>query len=564
MRRLLLLAITLLLGIATAAAQPAKRHMVVAAHPLAAEAGRAILRAGGTAMDAAVAVQMVLTLVEPQSSGIGGGAFLLFHDAASGKITSWDGRETAPAGVRPDLFLGPDGHPMAFQTAILGGRSVGVPGVLRMLEAAHKAHGKLPWADLFAEAIRLAAQGFAISPRLAAAIAADGDQLRRHASTRDYFFRPDGTPLPEGATLTNPALAETLRAIASEGAGIFYRGAIAADIATTIRGDTNAGLMTTDDLAAYTAKQRPPVCGTYREHRVCGMGPPSSGGVTVLQILSLLEHFHLRGLDPAGADAAMLIGDAARLAYADRAKYLADTDITPAPIAGLLAPDYLTARAQLLDPARAIVAPRAGNPRWLRATPPPEAAPAPAQPEHGTSHASIADDAGNAVSITMTVEAAFGARIMVRGFVLNNELTDFSFLPEIDGRPVANRIEPGKRPRSSMAPTIVYGPDGKLAFVVGSVGGSRIIGHVAGTLLRLIDWQMDAPTAIAAPHILSLGVTVELEADTQAASLAPTLEARGEQVQVRPISSGLNIIQMTPEGPRGAADPRREGVAVGD
>jgi len=565
MRRLLLvLAALFLLTPATHPLAAGKRQMVAAAHPLAAEAGLAILRAGGNAMDAAVAVQLVLTLVEPQSSGIGGGAFLLFHDAATGKLSSWDGRETAPAGARPDLFLRPDGTPMPFLEAVLGGRSVGVPGTLRMLEAAHKAHGKLPWPDLFAEAIRLSSQGFPVSPRLAAAIGQDAERLRRHPSTRDYFFRPDGTPLAAGATLTNPALAETLRTVAAEGANAFYRGAIAGDIASTVRTDENAGLMTTDDLAAYQAKQRPPVCGPYRAYRVCSMGPPSSGGITVLQILSLLEHFNLRALDPIGPDTAMLIGDAERLAYADRARYLADTDFVPAPVAGLLAPDYLTLRAQALDPARAVSEPRAGNPRWHRATPPPEAAPAPEQPENGTSHAAIIDTAGNAVSVTMTVEDAFGARLMVRGFILNNELTDFSFRPERDGRPVANRVEPGKRPRSSMAPTLVYGPDGKLNYALGSPGGGRIIGYVTQTLVHLIDWQQDPKDAVSAPHVLSTGDAVELEADTAAATLGPALQARGQKVSVHPLTSGLQVIRSTSEGLVGAADPRREGAVASE
>lgn len=558
---LLLLAFPALLAFPVYAAGPAKRHMLATGHPAASAAGLAILQAGGSAVDAAVAVQMVLTLVEPQSSGIGGGAFLLLHDGASKEISTWDGRETAPAGVTPGLFLNPDGTPLAFHDAALGGRAVGVPGVLRMLEAAHKLHGKLPWADLFAPAIALASQGFPVSPRLADAIAADAERLRRHPATRAYFLRPDGTPLQAGATLANPALAETLRAIAQDGANALHRGPIAAEIAATIRADANPGLMTTDDLAAYQARWRPPVCGVYRGHRLCGMGPPSSGGVTVLQILGLLEHFHLPGLAPDSADAAMLIVEAERLAYADRARYLADTDFTPAPIAGLLAAEYLTARAQLIDLDHANPSPRAGNPRWGTRL---NLAPAPAQPENGTSHFSIVDGFGNAVAMTTTVEDAFGSRLLVRGFILNNQLTDFSFLPEVDGRPVANRVEPGKRPRSSMAPTLVYGLDGKLSHVLGSPGGGRIIGYVAQMLVHMLDWQATPTAALAAPHILSQGNAIELEADTPAAGLAHALEARGQSIRIRPLPSGQQAIAITPDGLIGGADPRREGNVVGE
>lgn len=564
MRRGFFLAL-LLLAFPLQAAEPAKRHMVATAHPAATAAGLAVLQAGGNAVDAAVAVQMVLTLVEPQSSGIGGGAFLVFYDAAANRVTTWDGRETAPAAAHADLFLGADGKPLGFFDAGLGGRSVGVPGTVRMLEAAHKAHGKLPWADLFATAIKLAAQGFPVSAHLAASIAADTARLKRHPSTRDYFLRPDGTPLLAGATLANPALAETLRAIAADGANALHRGPIAADIAATVRADANPGLMTTDDLAAYQAKERPAVCGPYRTYRICGMGPPSSGGVTVLQILGLLEHFNLPGMAPPGTDTAMLIAEAERLASADRAVYLADTDFIPAPVAGMLAQDYLTARAQLIDIDRAIAGPRAGNPLWSDPRPAlPALAPAPAQPERGTSHLSIVDSSGNAVAMTTTVENAFGARLMVRGFILNNELTDFSFRPEIDGRPVANRVEPGKRPRSSMSPTLVFGADGKLAYVLGSPGGGRIIGYVAQALLHLLDWHADPQAAAAAPHILSLGDGVELEADTAAAALEAALQARGQKTRTHPIDSGLQIIAITPSGLVGGADPRREGNVLGE
>ncbi len=550
----------LLLAAPVSAAEAAKRHMVVAAHPAAAAAGIAMLQAGGNAVDAAIAVKMVLTVVEPQSSGIGGGAFLVLHDAATSRVTTWDGRETAPVGATPALFLSPNGKPIPFLEAVLGGRAVGVPGAVRMLEATHRANGKLPWADLFAPAIALASKGFSISHRLAAAIAGDVEQLKRHPSTRVYFLRPDGTPMPAGTMLTNPALAETLRAIAADGANALHSGPIAAEIATIVRADANPGLMTTDDLAAYQPRERAPICGTYRAYRICGMGPPSSGGVTVLQILGLLEHFDLPRMDPNGTDVAMLIGEAERLAYADRAHYLADTDFVPAPITGLLAPDYLAARAQLIDPARANSTPRAGNPRWHWHQ---DLAPAPAQPENGTSHLSIVDEAGNAVAMTTSVEARFGARLMVRGFILNNQLTDFSFNPDIEGRPVANRVEPGKRPRSSMSPTLIYAPDGKLAYVLGSPGGAHIIGFVAQTVLHLLDWQASPQAALATPRILSLGATIDLEAATPAANLAPALEARGQNTQILPLLSGLQVIAITPNGLIGASDPRGEGVALG-
>ncbi len=565
MRRMILLCLVLLTG--TAGAEPARRGMVAAAHPLAVAAGLKMLRAGGSAVDAAVATQMVLCLVEPQSSGIGGGAFLLYFDAAGGKTTSWDGRETAPAAARPDLFLDRDGKPLAFMDAVLGGRSVGVPGTLRMLEAAWKQHGKLPWADLFAPAIRLASEGFPVSPRLAEVIAANIGGLGRQDAARRYFTADDGTPLPAGTMLRNPALADTLRAIAAGGADALYRGPIAADIAAAVRTDPNPGLMTTDDLAAYQAKERPPVCGIYRVHRVCGMGPPSSGGVAVQEILGMLSHVDLPAMDPDGLQAAHLILDAMRLAYADRDRYLADTDYVRVPVPGLLDAGYLAERARLLDPARAIAAPAAGEPSWVGAigpaTPVPDASQM-KQQEHGTSHMAILDDAGNAVSMTTTVESPFGSRLMVRGFMLNNELTDFSFRPVIDGHEVANRVEPGKRPRSSMAPSFVFDTDGRLEAAVGSQGGGRIIGYVALALLRMLDWHETPQQAAAAPRMQTLGGPVELEAGTTAAGLADGLRALGHQVVVAPIDSGFQGIAVTRDGPIGGADPRREGIAAAE
>ena len=559
MRRLLFVLLTVCAG-GPAPAQPATHHMVAAAHPLAAEAGLQVLRDGGTAADATVAIQMVLALVEPQSSGLGGGSLALSYVKATSEVLAWDGREAAPAAAGPDLFLGRDGKPMPYIEAALGGRAVGVPGAIRMLEALHRAQGKLAWDRLLAPAIRLAEQGFAISPRLAVSIAADAEHLRRQPAARAYFFQPDGTALPAGAILVNRPLADTLRAIAAGGADALLRGPIASEIATTVRSDPSPGLITTDDLAAYTARSRPAVCGEYRGRRVCGMGPPSSGGVAVLQILGLLEHFDVAGLEREGVDQAQLLIEAEKLAYADRNKYLADTAFVAVPLHGLLDPAYLTIRAQGISLDHANPAPVAGNPEFGKS----DLAPALPQPEHGTSQIAVIDDLGNAVSMTTTVQDPFGSRLMVRGFLLNDELTDFAFMPESDGRSVANRVEGGKRPRSSMSPTLVFMPDGALSIVAGSQGGGRIIGFVAQTLIRMIDLGMTPQQAIAAPHIQTTGIVAEIEADTSAAKLAELLRARGQTVRVIPIDSGQQAIMVTPTGMIGAGDPRREGLALGD
>ncbi len=537
----------------------AQTRMVAAAHPLAAEAGLGVLREGGSAVDAAVAVQMVLGLVEPQSSGIGGGAFLVFR-AAAGGMRSWDGRETAPHAATPDLFLTAEGRPMAFYDAVVGGRAVGVPGAVAMLAAAHRAEGRLAWASLFAPAIRLSEEGFAVSPRLARAIAAEGARLQQDPAARAYFFLPDGSPLPAGHRLRNPDYAETLRLLAREGPEALYRGEIAEKIVAAVRGaDWNPGRMTLADLAAYRAVERPVLCGRFRLFRVCGMGPPSSGGIAVLQILGLLDHFALPARAPF-ADIAHLGIEAGKLAFADRAAYLGDPDFVAVPAAGLLDPAYLIVRAQLIDPDRAQT-PRAGNPPWR------QGAFRPAEPfaaEAGTSHLSIVDAFGNAVAMTTTVEDAFGARIMAAGFILNNQLTDFAFVPEARGRVVANRVEAGKRPRSSMAPTIVERADGGLHAVVGSPGGARIIGYVAKALVGMLAWNLDPQAAIDLPNVLTVGTVAELEAETAAAELAPLLAARGQRVALRPLESGLQAIVVAPSGLSGGADRRREGVALGE
>ncbi len=552
-----LVLMTLLFCAPLAAQDTPRRPIVVASHPLASEAGLAILRQGGSALDAAIAIQAVLTLVEPQSSGIGGGAFLLHHDGARGVTLAWDGRETAPAAARGDLFMA-NGQPMAFGAAVVGGRSVGVPGVMRMLEEAYRQHGRLPWGQLFQPAITLADQGFSVSNRLSQAIALSATALRRDQGLAALYLQPDGSALPAGATLRNPALAATLRALAEQGADALHRGPIAADIARVVRAHPNAGLMTADDLAGYQPLRAPALCRPYRAWRVC-VPPPPSGGLAVLQILGLLEHTQIGVLNPTGPEAAMLLGDAGRLAFADRNRYLADPADLPVPVAGLLDPNYLLLRAQGLNPLRAINDPRPGNPRFGE----PRGS-QPTQPEGGTAHLSVLDEQGNAVSMTTTVEGNFGAHIGVGGFVLNNELTDFSFRPEIDGLPVANRVAGGKRPRSSMSPAMVFDPQGRLVAITGSPGGSRIIGYVAQSLVALLDWGMEPAAAAALPHVGPANNGVELEESTAAARLAPVLQERGLPVAITAMPSGLNMIRVSPSATIGGADPRREGSVAAD
>ena len=556
------LVVGLALGLAASAeAGPPARAphaMVAAADERAVDAALDILKAGGSAADAAIAAQLVLGVVEPQSSGIGGGGFLLHFDATTGTIDSYDGRETAPAGATPDQFLTLDEKKQKRKDVALGGLSVGVPGLFRLLELVHSNHGTLPWARLFEPAIALADHGFAISPRLAEAIAKT-DALNSFDTTRNYFFDATGKPKSAGTRLTNPEYAATLRAVAAGGADAFYSGAIATDIVAAVRGASiNPGRMVAEDLALYHAVRRPPLCGNYRAHLICGMGPPTSGGTTVLETLQLLERFDLSALAPGSLNAVHLISEASRLAFADRDRYLADPDYVTVPLEGLFEPEYIAARSALIDPDRAqgVVAP--GSPKGSGML----ADAASIAPEgESTSHLVVADVAGNVVTFTSSIERAFGSYLMARGFLLNNELTDFNFDPKKDGAPVANRVEPGKRPRSSMAPTLVFAPDGGLAYALGSPGGPRIIGYVAQSLIALIDWRLDIQAAFDLPRHINRNGATELEADTPLSALADGLKSRGHDIKIAPLTSGLQGIAFGPNGLEGGADPRREGIA---
>jgi gamma-glutamyltranspeptidase/glutathione hydrolase len=573
-RRLALAAALVVLGAcSTPAAAPAPQttakivrashQMVVVAHPIAAEIGRDILRQGGSAIDAAIAMQIALTLVEPQSSGIGGGGFLLHYAAATQAVESYDGRETAPDSANSEMFLGDDGLPRRFDDVVPGGLSVGVPGILRMLELAHREHGRLPWRRLIQPTIALAEDGFAVSARLAAEIA-DDPVLAAQPSTRSYFFSADGKPLTAGATLKNPALARTLRAVAEGGADAFYQGRIAADIARAVTtAEPNRGGMTVEDITTYRAEKRPVPCLDYRATRICAMGPPSSGGVAILQILGMLQHFDLGALKPDGIDAVHLIAEASRLAFADRERYLGDPDFLPVPVDRLLDAEYLSSRAAEIDPVRSMGEAQPGRPTeasLLGALPARNVA----EPL-STSHMSVVDRDGNAVSFTTSIEGAFGAHLMVDGFLLNNQLTDFAFSPAAKGRAAANRAEPGKRPRSSMSPTLVFdGKSGALRAVLGSPGGANIIGYVTQAIINLVDWRRDPFAAIAAPHFLNRNGPTVLEAESGLDVMGPALEARGHKVKVQELNSGANVIVLDGTALLGASDPRREGIALGD
>lgn len=539
-------------------ANNSEKFMVSAANPHAAKAGFDILARGGSAVDAAIAIQMVLTLVEPQSSGIGGGAFLLHYDSESRKIETYDGREKAPAAVTPDYFLKEDGQKFKFYEAVVGGKAVGVPGVVAMLELAHKQHGKLPWKDLFERAIQLSEDGFEISPRLHFLLDRD-KYLKTREAAATYFYEANGAAKSAGTLLKNPTLAKTLKTIAENGATAFYTGEIAKSIVTAATSDPfNPGLISLADLASYKAIKRAPVCATYHAHKVCGMGPPTSGGITTLQILKILEPFNLGSMPAGSPEAINLISEASALAFADRGLYLADEDFTTFPKEALISGAYLSQRSKLISQNQTHIPYEAGDPlKEARLLAPDEAIELPS-----TSHFSIVDADGNAVSMTTSVENVFGSRVMTRGFILNNQLTDFSFSPINDGKSINNKIEAGKRPRSSMSPTIVLNADDSLRLVIGSPGGSRIIGYVTKTIIGFLDWAMNIQQAIDLPHHINRNGTLDLEADTDVAKHKPALENMGYKVNIRTLNSGLHGIQVNLNGLMGGADPRREGVVL--
>ncbi|CAM3832550.1 gamma-glutamyltransferase [Vibrio aquimaris] len=547
-------------GLETKQLVKAKDWMVTAANPLATQAGANILKQGGNAIDAMITTQLMLGLVEPQSSGIGGGAFLVYWDAKQKKLTTYDGRETAPLAATPQLFQDEHGQPMQFYDAVVGGRSVGTPGVVKLMWETHQKYGKLKWEQLFEPVIQVAKQGFAISPRLATLISKDAKRLSRFPATKAYFFNPDGSAKKQGTILKNPAYANTLSSIANHGADAFYKGKIARDIINTVKSaQGNPGVLAQQDFDTYKVKQREPVCSAYQSYDICGMGPPASGALTINQILTMTQEFDLQTWGPESAKSWQVIADASLLAFADRGMYMADEDFVPMPTQGLVDSEYLKQRAKLITPGKALENVSAGSPPWSYAH---QQSPDESIELPSTSHFNIVDNEGNVVSMTASVENAFGSRLMTNGFILNNELTDFSFRTHNNGKPIANRLEPGKRPRSSMAPTIIL-KDGKPYMAIGSPGGSRIIGYVAQAIIAHTQWGMDIQQAINQAHVLNRFGTLDIEQGTSAEELKPELERMGFEIKVGDLNSGLHAILINGRQLEGAADPRREGTAIG-
>ena len=535
-----------------------KKFMIAAANPYASKTGFDILEKGGSAIDAAIGVQMVLTLVEPQSSGIGGGAFILHWDKNNKVLTTFDGRETAPKASTPAMFFDEKGKAVPWIKAVVGGRSVGVPGVLKALKDAHNKYGKLPWDSLFDDAIELADNGFIVSERLSKLITMEFNPgVRKLPNSQGYFF-PNNEPIQPGFLLKNKKLAKVFRSLANDGIAAFYQGWISKKIVDAVQHSKVApGLLSLNDLKNYQAREVPAVCGAYHQYNVCGMGPPSSGGISVIQILAQLSHFDLSVYKPTDLTVVHLLTQSARLAFADRNKYIADSDFVSVPVKGLLSPTYIAQRAKLINSEKDMGKAFAGRPNGALTQAKDQAYEMPS-----TTHISIIDTEGNAISMTSSVEMAFGSAVMVEGFLLNNQLTDFSLSPSENGLPIANSIAPYKRPRSSMAPMMVFNADNSLKLIVGSPGGSRIINYVAQYILAVLSWGLDAQAAMNLPHVTNRNNVTTLENGTSFSLLKPQLEAKGHKVQIKDLNSGLHAIEITNTGFRGGADPRREGVVL--
>tara|TARA_B100001059_G_scaffold228757_1_gene260343 strand:+ start:1350 stop:3128 length:1779 start_codon:yes stop_codon:yes gene_type:complete len=534
------------------------KYMVAAANPYASQAGRQILAKGGSAVDAAIATQLILTLVEPQSSGIGGGTFMMYYNKSNNKLTSFDGRETAPKNADENLFLNKHGKAVKWIEAVVGGRSVGVPGVLHAFANAHKQYGVLPWDELFKPAIKLAQEGFVVSPRLHGLLARQLNPGVISMPVIHEYFYPKGKLIEAGSIKKNQPLADLYKAIAHKGIDAFYKGENAKQIVKAVQKSKIApGTLTQQDLAHYKSKERDAVCIKYRVYNVCSMAPPSSGGVAVLQMLGLLEHTNISALTPNSEQAVHYFSQASRIAFADRNVYMGDPDFTQVPTQELLNKNYIKSRAKLITEKDQHAV--AGNPVNFLSYAQDDSYELPS-----TSHVSIVDSFGNAVSMTSSIEMAFGSTVMVNGYILNNQLTDFSLSPRKNGKLVANRVEPGKRPRSSMSPVMVFNEDGSLRLVVGSPGGSRIIDYVAQVVVGVLDWNLSVQEAINLPRTTNRNDYTSLEKGTALESLEPALSARGHKVRVLDLNSGLHGVEVKNNKLYGAADPRREGVALSD
>lgn len=535
----------------------ARHYMASAANPLVVKAGEQILAKGGSAVDAAITMQLVLGLVEPQSSGIGGGLFLLHWDKQKNSLTSIDGRETAPAAAGPDLFV-QNGKLMSWREAFVGGKAVGVPGVIKALELAHQQHGVLPWAELFTPAIEIAEQGFTVSPRLAGLLKANWNPGLDKFALSAAYFKTEDQWLPVGFVRKNPDYATLLKKIAKQGSQAFYQGDNAKALVEAVQqAAVNAGKITLADLTAYQPKQREPLCIPYREFKICSMAPPSSGGLAVLQMMGMLSHYPLAKLKPNSVEAIHLISQAGKLAFADRERFAADPDFVKVPVQGLLAADYLKQRAGLFTAPEGAAA-VAGQPQGAEPL-----ASGNAIEFANTSHLSVVDSKGNAVSMTTSIENAFGSGLFVNGYLLNNQLTDFSLQAKVDGYWVANRVEAKKRPRSSMAPMMVFDKDGSLVYITGSPGGSRIINYVAQNLVAVLDWDMDAQQAANLPRFTHRNDGLVLEQNTNLSQLVPALLELGYQPKLADLNSGIHAVEIKKDRLEGAADPRREGIAAG-